>query len=319
MSLTAEASYFRAESLSDHLKPLDQVEFWTRLNPGLAITDHPLRNLPAPYAVPAESQARLIPQVSEEGYFHTSPVIHREDCRKLQGALERIIAAGLHPMFLSLYDLYWQVMNRLGGVLTPVLGEGHHLLADYWIWCISPQTAGAGWPPHRDLQFPPPTLREDQRPKIVTVWVPFTDATPLNGCMYALPMNRDKNVQERDLQNYGFSNLQDVRALPAEAGSVLGWNQYLLHWGSRCSEWADGPRISTGMYFQSGDVPPYLPKRIDFNSGYPFAQRLGYIASMLLNYHGYHRYQPEVVARALQWIEALPNGPQLIPAGISAS
>ena len=33
----------------------------------------------------------------------------------------------------------------------------------------------------------------------------------------------------------------------------MGWNSQVLHWGGRSSEWAEQPRISVAIYFQSQD------------------------------------------------------------------
>lgn len=60
---------------------------------------------------------------------------------------------------------------------------------------MPPSDQGAGWGPHRDRVQP--TLDEDNSPHSLTVWLPFTDATPLNGCMYVLPAHHDGRFRAR--------------------------------------------------------------------------------------------------------------------------
>jgi ectoine hydroxylase-related dioxygenase (phytanoyl-CoA dioxygenase family) len=159
-------------------------------------------------------------------------------------------------------------------------------------------------------------LRDDRTPLIVTVWIPFTDATPLNGCMYLLPMQNDPHIPD-SLTIFEPSDLQHVRALPAQAGSVLAWNQYVLHWGGTASRWADRPRMSTGIYVQTGDVPLFTDKPVDFNEALPFARRMALIASNLLLYQREHRFPPELVEIALRAVQALPGWEAMLPDNIS--
>jgi phytanoyl-CoA dioxygenase PhyH len=311
---SAEARYFAGVSdLRSHLAPIESPDFWRRLNPHLTITDTPFANRPAAYAFSSRDIERARLQICEDGYLQSGPGVAAADCLALSTAIERIIEARYHPMFLAVYDEYWRVMQGIAPLLTPILGQGYRVLGDFWIWCISHRTASAGWTPHRDDQFPRRvTLRDDRTPTIVTVWIPFTDATPLNGCMYLLPLSRDPNVGKRsDAVEPG--SLQDVRALPAPAGSVLAWNQYILHWGGAASRFADGPRMSTGIYVQAGDVPLFTDKPVDFDQALPFGKRLSLIASNMLLYQPMHRFPPEFVEIALRAVQALPHWQEMVP------
>ena len=111
----------------------------------------------------------------------------------------------------------------------------------------------------------------------------------------------------------GYALIRNVRALPAEAGSVLAWNQYVLHWGGAASKWADGPRMSTGIYVQAGDVPLFTEKPVDFEQPLAFEKRLSLIASNMLLYQHEHRFPPELVDVALKAVQALPNWERMIP------
>jgi hypothetical protein len=130
--------------------------------------------------------------------------------------------------------------------------------------------------------------------------------------MYILPLPRDPNSPERP-DAFEASSLQDVRALPAQAGSVLAWNQYVLHWGGAASKWADGPRMSTGIYVQAADVPLFTDKPVDFDQALPFGKRLALIASNMLLYQQEHRFPAELVEIALRALKALPNWERMVP------
>ena len=314
MTPSTEARYFAGvPDLRSHLAPIESPDFWRRINPHLSITDAPFADRTTKYDFSSRDIERARLQICEDGYLHSGPGVSAGDCQALATAMRRIIDARYHPMFLAVYDEYWRIMPAIAPLLTPILGPRYRVLGDFWIWCISDQTANAGWRPHRDHQFRQRiTLRDDRTPMIVTVWIPFTDATPLNGCMYLLPLPRDPNFPDRP-NAFEASSLQDVRALPAQAGSVLAWNQYVLHWGGTASKWADGPRMSTGIYVQAGDVPLFTDKPIDFDQALPFAKRLSFIAANMLLYQHEHRFPAELVEIALRAVKALPNWEAMIP------
>jgi hypothetical protein len=81
-----------------------------------------------------------------------------------------------------------------------------------------------------------------------------------------------------------MENIQGIRALPAGAGSNLGWRQNLLHWGGKSCERALEPRISLGFEFQRGDTRPYNDPLLDPLAIPGFEQRLGLIGKQILQY-----------------------------------
>ncbi|MBN9419497.1 hypothetical protein ABS71_07960 [bacterium SCN 62-11] len=318
--MSSEPWYFtRNSDLEAKLERVHDPSLWRGLAPALNLTDDPFPGAVEPYALNDEDLNQARTQVREEGYLHSTPSIPAEICQQMAEAVGNIIAAGYHPIFLSLYDEYWQILKRTSAALEPILGPNCYPLADYWVWSISLETSGSGWTPHRDLQFRDrPTLREDGAPLLVTAWLPFTDTGPLNGCMYVMPTDRDPNLPDNP-DNFGFANLQDVRALPARAGSILAWNQQILHWGSAASKWAKNPRISTGVYFQSADVEPFGPRPIDFQKELPFQQRLAYLAANLLAYHQWHRYPEPVLEMAIRCLQAGPGYLDMLPPALKAA
>lgn len=311
--MSAEVAYFtRDPDWVNGLNRIISVEFWRNLNPHLALTNEPFSQPAAPYGVAQPEIEQALEQVCREGYLQTPPAIPLEICDGLALAVKNIVGAGLHPIYVSLYDEYWQILRNLSAVMGPVLGQNYLPLGDYWCWCISPETAASGWGAHRDYQFKSNATREDGRPLVVTAWLPFTDTDPMNGCMSLIPQDRDEFIPDH-LDQTGFKNPQDIRCLPARAGSILAWNQYVQHWGGRCSKWAKNPRIATGIYLQSGDVEPYVGKAVHFDQPLFLASRLGFIASNILNYHMYHNYPQPILRMCFDHVQMLPDFVQLVP------
>jgi hypothetical protein len=280
--------------------------FWRGLCPDLRISPEPFAgpSVPLP-SLPPDAAPRLVEQIVEEGYFQTAPLLPLPEMERLAAAVSTVVAAGYHPLFATVYDEIWQMLAKLGNVLDPILGAGFRAVPDFWLWHVDADPERSGWAPHRDLQYKN-TLRPDGRPTLITVWIPFTDATPLNSCIYVLPLSRDPSYPA-NVHNRSIEHLQDVRALPAQAGSILGWNQYLLHWGSRSSRRADRPRISLGIYFQSGDVPPFDPLARELRGPLSFELRLAFIGTAFLRYDRRFPLPAPLKTFALWTREVLPS------------
>jgi hypothetical protein len=276
-----ERFFIDVERLSGSLKLAASADYWRELCSWLSVTDDPFTSASTPYQISPELARELVDQLVEEGYFQSPPIVPRAEVDRLAEAVSTVVAAGFHPLFATVYDQFWDLLSALRAVLEPLLGPGFQVVPDYWLWHVDPRSEGRGWAPHRDHQFET-TARTDGRPTLITVWLPLTDATPLNSCMYVLPLSRDPRYRDGSLSEC-IDHLQDIRALPAEAGSVLGWNQDILHWGSRGSRRASHPRVSWGIYCQSGDVPPYWYCRPP-SGRLTFEERLGFIGAALNRY-----------------------------------
>jgi hypothetical protein len=259
-------------------------DFWRGLCPQLTISSEPFADLPSPLPLKAKESSQLVDQIVEEGYFQTAPLFSSDEIQPLAAAVSAVVDQGYPPLFATVYDEPWKLLAALGNVLNPILGAGFRVIPDFWLWHVAADPRHSGWAPHRDAQYPN-TLRPDGRPTLLTIWIPFTDATPLNSCIYVLPLPRDPNYP-RNIQARTIDLPQDVRALPAKAGSILGWNQYLLHWGSRSCRRAGQPRISWGIYFQSGDVPLFDPLARKLRGPLTFEERLAFIGTAIARYAG---------------------------------
>lgn len=273
-------------------------EYWLALCPELTISDNLLMQKPEnSFYISDSASKKCAERYAEEGYFQSEPIIPTDEAQKLADAIIKVTAQGFPAQFCLIYDDFWQPLRRLNKLLEPILGKDYLLLPDFWFYNINNDDTDSGWSPHRDLQFPNP-VNSDGTPKIINLWIPLTDATTLNGCMYMLPATRDPDYPKdfsmlighdfRTVKHYTPEMLQNFRALPAKAGSVLGWNQYVFHWGSRSSRWAESPRINYSMYVQRADVKPYDDLAINLNGDnnfdLTFDLRIGLVCRSIWQY-----------------------------------
>jgi ectoine hydroxylase-related dioxygenase (phytanoyl-CoA dioxygenase family) len=128
-------------------------------------------------------------------------------------------------------------------------------------------------------------LRPDGITDTFNLWIALTEATPLNGCMYIVPANFDP-LYGTDVAQPKFP-LQSIRALPVPAGSILGWNGRVWHWGGRSSTKATHPRISIAKEFQRGDVAPHEHPALDPFVRLSLSERLGLAGLHILKYRAY--------------------------------
>jgi hypothetical protein len=273
------------------VKRAGDIEFWRSICPQLSISESPLGSPMKPYAVSPRDVQKVEQQVLEEGYFQVGPVVPKQETKLIADAANTVVDHGFPAPFVLVYDQVWQMLSRLENLLSPILGAFYYVTLDVWVYYIrnvnedrAEPKEDSGWSPHRDGGPVINTLRGDGRPQLLNVWIPFTNTSVDHSCMYVLPTHLDPNYPD-NLREYSVprKSLQDIRALPAEAGAVLGWNEYALHWGSRSSRWAHGPRISLAARFQSRDLDGSNLLTLD-NSSFNFQARLATIGSVFNTY-----------------------------------
>ncbi|MGI9125600.1 MAG: phytanoyl-CoA dioxygenase family protein [Mycobacterium sp.] len=262
----------------------ERREFWECLCPGMTIEGTSV----APPAAVGDLD-RIFSTLRREGYIQVPDAFPMERVTPIRSAVTKLFECGIPLPFAFVYDELWQAFQSVSAFLSAVLGPDYRALPDFWVWHVSPNEASTGWGPHRDRVQP--TLDPDNAPHTLTVWLPFTDATPLNGCMYVLPAHLDDRFVERRWDGEGNNvvyNPQNIRALPATAGSLLAWNQSVLHWGGRGSRLGKIPRISAAFEFQRGDRPAFNNPLLDPARLPSFGERLGLIGKQALQYR--HMY-----------------------------
>jgi hypothetical protein len=136
-------------------------------------------------------------------------------------------------------------------------------------------------------------LRPDGGPISLTTWIPLSEATPLNGCMYIVPAHADPTYGTPREKEFHFE-LPAIRALPAKPGEILVWNQAVLQWGSRSSHCATESRISMAFEFQSLDSRPFNTPILPRDQAVPFDLRLRLISKQVLQYRHMYKLDPNI-------------------------
>ena len=229
-------------------------DYWLSLCPWMHIEDLDLIHGSEHMDFDAKDLRRWRLLLLKEGYFQLPPMAELLGTDNLRRAVVKLVEEGWMSPFGFMYDEFWLLFLRLGKLIATVMHEDFYRLPDFWIWHIDPKKEESGFVPHRDKGRI--ALFEDGRPKSVTMLISLSRATPLNGCMYLVPAHRDPTYNTENERKIGFA-YQDIRALPAEPGTVFMWNQSVMHWGSHASHNATEPRVSVAVEFQRADVPPF--------------------------------------------------------------
>ena len=211
-------------------------------------------------------------QLLEQGYFQTPPMLPPD----LVARVRDDVARDNQRAFLE--DAMWDLFDLLVPVAREALAHDVCITPAFWAWNVGP--GGFGWGPHRDS---PETARDPEGGlAIITVWVPLTDATTRNGCVHCVPAYWDIGYQSVHANSIVLHQ-QCVRALPAAAGSVLGWSHSLLHWGGACAPDAP-PRMATSLELVRSDLASTVPRAYPAGWRPEVAERQAMIEAMRVRY-----------------------------------
>jgi hypothetical protein len=181
------------------------------------------------------------------GLFDTSNFLH------LNTALDLLKSNQIEPVGIITHPLFWQITQSLHSIILHLLKEPYHILPEIWAWDIPQGKQHKGWAPHREKTFS--TIQPNNQPNSLSVWIPITNATPENSCMYVLPACDDIHYPTGDT-DYDIP-LQSIRALPASPGDIIIFNHNIIHWGSQSSQWAPEPRRAMAFECQIERQPAY--------------------------------------------------------------
>lgn len=269
-------------------------EFWRRLNPDLHITDEAKPYNVAPLEIDSEKLEEANASLKAEGYFQVHKILDPALTSKLAKGVETIYKAGWPTPFAIVYDEYWEMFYSLKQLFEAILGKDYKQVPNFWCWYIDTNKDSKGWGHHRDRPSVNSVL-ESGVPATLTTWIPLSEATPANGCIYIVPAPLDPNYPPGDLERRDMHELQNIRALPATPGDVLGWTEALLHWGSRSSQKATNPRISISFTYQRADQNPYEVPLFEPEHSHTFNDRLGLIAQCVCKFDPQGKSSPEVL------------------------
>jgi hypothetical protein len=278
-------------------------DFWRDLNPGLIVSGTGVQEQNQTLTGPMMDEAGLdwlhvSDRFWEEGYFFLPDVLPVDLLARLRVGIETLVTHDLPPAMIYVYDEAWQVFQALQPLLTRFLGDRIALLPHFWAWHVDPGAQGRGWPPHRDYQGE--SAIGDDMLISLSLWVPLGHASPENGCMYVLPRSFER-WYDSPVAKPEDVRLQDVRALPAGPGAVMGWRQDVYHWGGRASKFASEPRISLSLEFQNAAFEPLGDPLLDLAQPPGFESRLELIALQF----GKYRHMQDIPQETCDWARAI--------------
>ncbi|HEY9000083.1 MAG TPA: phytanoyl-CoA dioxygenase family protein [Mucilaginibacter sp.] len=255
-----EKEGFSDDEVALRFKNASSPDYWRKLNPQLNICEGLNFDNFEENPFSQEDTDKLLHQLKYEGYFSSGhSLISDEITSRMLLAVENLRNAGWHEVWAFVYDEFWQVtrtpsMHRL---LSGHLGNKYMALPHVVVHYVHPET-GAGWNPHIDFSD-----RDDR----FTVWFPISDSTLDNGCMYVVAKNRipaaliQKFVHANDLTCQEVrALLHNTKALPVPAGSMLGWEGDVVHWGATSTKETQ-PRVSLSVVYVKENIDP-LPDEI---------------------------------------------------------
>ena len=277
---------------------LPQREAWLEFAPQLHVCDVDYLNAIAPFAITPPQTEAIAQRLHVEGYIQANSNDWSLDFKLMADTVRAMSDADISTVFAFMYDEFWVPFYKLHELYSGLLGGKYFVLPDFWVWNVDPKRGESGWKPHRDKGRI--ALFEDGTPKSLTTWIPLSNATPLNGCMYIVPANFDPTYNTAEEGKWQFE-YASIRALPGKPGDFFIWNQAVMHWGSRTSPYADESRVSMAFEFQRADVPPFNQPLLEPMRMLRFDHRLRLIAKQILQYQHMYKLAPEVerVARAL--------------------
>ena len=215
-------------------------------NPNLSIMHNPKR----------QCSSKRQTQFKVDGYFHEIKGISKftAEIKQMANFMEYLVYENYSPAFLFASEAPWKLFQSLSDLFEETLGTTVGWLPDFWAWYVDPKKKEFGWSKHRDR--PGNSLFNDGSPKCLTCWIPLTESTPANGCIYVVPKQYDKSYGLNPNSSFSIEGYPAIRALPGMPGDVFVWDQTLLHWGARSSEFCDSPRLSMALELQRTDIPP---------------------------------------------------------------
>eukprot|EP00743_Colponemidia_sp_Colp-15_P007079 GILK01007638.1.p1 GENE.GILK01007638.1~~GILK01007638.1.p1 ORF type:complete len:330 (+),score=30.33 GILK01007638.1:40-1029(+) len=246
---------------------VSSAQFWTSIAPECSITADHIGSLhQAAYA--AEEIEASQTTMQQAGFVHlqfgsgettgdvqvkkarfstpASAVPLNDLVKTLASAVQKLVQSQWHPIWVVVFDETWILAKRLERMVQDLLKRHDlHLNMDFFAWFLDPSKMQRGWGPHRDRETMP--FDAHGLPEYVTVWVPLTEATLTNGCMYVVPAYFDPEYIQQATTTAAEStdfDIQSIQAVPASVGSCLLWSGRLLHFGGRASFRAAHPRIS---------------------------------------------------------------------------
>lgn len=255
------------------------------------------------------------------------------ECQHLTELIEFLDEkCGLNPTWSLVYDNYWILARRVEKIVQEISGgKENRLNFDALVWRVrnvknedekrgesNNTTMMTAFTPHRDRQpkgrdGTRKSFREDESPKYCTIWIPLTNATCENSCLYVIPRKCDEGYIEgdddTDLEKTPLEKClkdkkayQNITACPVDVGEAVVFSHRTIHWGSKPRDNYQGePRVNVSFGFSDDSFEKaYLKNRNgvkvtedadDVQSLPTLKERLVLIASQMIVYH--ERFPPK--------------------------
>jgi hypothetical protein len=317
---TAEELRSLIQRFSKHGNELEDLcqlatdpRYWLTLNPGLTIASADGIDWDSDEPESGEALQEAIRSYRAHGFLSLSGMLSLSQVNKMHNVVERLRNADWPAVFSFVYDDFWVIgrATKLRRLLTEILHADFRLLTRVWTHYVEAATGNGGWIPHVD--------HPNEDGHTTSVWIPLSSANLRNGCMYVVKRTAKTDNACKDFPNTDTftkeqltSLLKNARALPADAGSILCWDEKILHWGGEF-EGGSEPRVSIALEFT---VPEFvtagnLEKLIDPMTTLPsFEMRLRLICWALISYR---RFEP-MMERFVPLAERLSAGTVRVPA-----
>lgn len=239
-----------------------------------------------PAHIAAADAVREKRRLDKEGYFRLPQVFEPARIARMRRIVEAVRADGWPVAFAFVFDEFWSIARspQVASFLESAVGDGYLQNTVVWAHWVAGERRVAGWSPHDDYR--------DGGDAFLSAWIPLSDATVENGCMFLLPAGVSREISgaidaDRPLSpRVVRAALQDVIALPAAAGAMIGWRGNILHWGGANAGGTE-PRLSLALEFRSRKAKPskFESPLIDPRASLPpFRLRLFAITKALREY-----------------------------------
>ena len=213
-------------------------------------------------------QARMGGQLNDRGFAsiageHLEYSKHKINITSIALTMDNLVNNGYPAVFIFLFDQAWYLCLHLFDLMQPILNDDEAVLeASMYAWSLQRQSkanekVGSNFGvPHRDITYNN-CHASDGSPDILSLWIPLTDVSTENGCMYVVPrecdpqFSIDNTAKDQDPFSHRFNYAAITPLAPLKPGAVLIWHPNLIHWGGSCSlSSLLPPRKSIAMAFR---------------------------------------------------------------------
>jgi hypothetical protein len=221
-----------------------------------------------------DGHADRVDRMRREGVFTAQSLFAHSRLARMRAGIDAVRERLGHEVFALLFDEFWITLAETTDLLEPVLGTAFRVVPMPYVNHVPPGSAGFG--AHRDRFDDPVTA--DGLPNMVTAWISLTDAGPERACLSVLPACHDRCFPD-ELSRLEIRDVRDIRALPVPAGSLVCFNQAVVHWGTRNA--SSEARVSFAFELERHGLADARSPSIDLAEPLSFDARLGFVGAVI--------------------------------------